>query len=35
VPEQKLDLFQLAASGMTEPGASAPEIVRCEFVDAG
>src|SRR5215471_16008559 len=35
VPQQKLDLFQLAASGMTEPGARAATIVRRQFSNSG
>ncbi len=34
MPEQELDLIQLAAGQMEEPRASAPKIVRGEFLNA-
>jgi hypothetical protein len=34
VAKEKLDLLKLAASGTTEPSATPPEIVGCEFAHA-
>jgi hypothetical protein len=34
VPEQKLNLIQLAAREMTQAGAGAPEIVGCQLFDS-
>ena len=33
--QQELDLIQFATSPETEPRVCAPEIVRCQFANAG
>ena len=33
MPEQKLDLFQLPAGEVTQPGAAPAEVMRCELCD--
>src|SRR5215471_8197479 len=35
MPEEKLDLIQLTAGEMTQTCAGAPEIMRCELLNAG
>ena len=35
VPEEELNLFELAASNVTEPGACPPQIVRRNLLNAG
>ena len=35
VTEEKLDLFQLAAGGMTQPGACSSQVMRGQLVDPG